>query len=386
NLKDAYHTPISGSYNYVYDRDRQLIQMNFPSGNQINNIYDNTKLVQIQMPEENIDFTYLCATKVESITNGTDTISYGYDGKLITSETLTGTLNHTLEYGYNNDFNLIVFSYAGDTVNYTYDNDGLLTGADSFTIFRNAGNGLPEAISDGALSLSRTFNGYGELSYEGYTINGQYLASWNLSRDNVGRIMAKTERVDGATSNYSYTYDPMGRLLSVTKDDTLVEEYEYGPNGTRTYEMNTQRGISGRSFTYSDEDHLLTTGDTTYEYNVDGFLLTKTQDTDVTTYDYSSRGELLSVTLPGGIVIDYVHDPLGRRIAKKVDGTIVEKYLWQGQARLLAVYDGSDNLIMRFEYAEGRMPHAMTKDGSTYYLTYDQVGSLKAVADASGNV
>jgi RHS repeat-associated protein len=50
------------------------------------------------------------------------------------------------------------------------------------------------------------------------------------------------------------------------------------------------------------------------------------------------------------------------------------------------VYDGSDNLAMRFEYADGRMPMAMTQGGSTYYLTYDQVGSLRVVADASGNV
>ena len=77
---------------------------------------------------------------------------------------------------------------------------------------------------------------------------------------------------------------------------------------------------------------------------------------------------------------------MGRRIAKKIDGVIVEKYLWQGLTRLLAVYDGSDNLLMRFEYADGRMPVAMTKGGSTYYLTYDQVGSLRVVADASGNV
>lgn len=71
----------------------------------------------------------------------------------------------------------------------------------------------------------------------------------------------------------------------------------------------------------------------------------------------------------------YIHDPFGRRIAKKVDGVIVGKYLWQGLTRLLAVYDGSDNLLMRFDYADGRMPMAMTKDGATYYLTYDQVGS-----------
>jgi len=52
---------------------------------------------------------------------------------------------------------------------------------------------------------------------------------------------------------------------------------------------------------------------------------------------------------------------------------------------LLAVYDGNNNLLMRFEYADARMPFAMTKGSATYYLAYDQVGTLKAVADASGN-
>ena len=41
---------------------------------------------------------------------------------------------------------------------------------------------------------------------------------------------------------------------------------------------------------------------------------------------------------------------------------------------------------MRFEYADGRMPTALTKSGAMYYLAYDQVGSLRAVADGSGNV
>jgi RHS repeat-associated protein len=178
----------------------------------------------------------------------------------------------------------------------------------------------------------------------------------------------------------------MGRLLTVTKDATLVEGYQYGPNGTRTYEMNALRGIAGRSMSYSDEDHLLTAGTATYQYDLDGFLTTKTQGTEVTTYSYSSRGELLSVSLPDGRIIDYLHDPLGRRIAKKVNGVITEKYLWQGLTRLLAVYDGSDSLVMRFEYADARTPLAMTRGGVTYYLTYDQVGSLRIVANSSGTV
>jgi RHS repeat-associated protein len=94
----------------------------------------------------------------------------------------------------------------------------------------------------------------------------------------------------------------------------------------------------------------------------------------------------LAVTLADGRIIEYVHDPLGRRIVKKINGVITEKYLWRGLTQLLAVYDGSDNLLMRFEYADGRMPIAMTKNGTTNYLTFDQIGSLRVVADASGNV
>jgi RHS repeat-associated protein len=41
---------------------------------------------------------------------------------------------------------------------------------------------------------------------------------------------------------------------------------------------------------------------------------------------------------------------------------------------------------MRFEYADERMPAAMTAGGLRYYLAYDQVGSLIAVADGSGSV
>ncbi|MEA3477641.1 MAG: RHS repeat-associated core domain-containing protein [Bacteroidota bacterium] len=205
-----------------------------------------------------------------------------------------------------------------------------------------------------------------------------------------GRLKPRDEPAEkdySAISNYVYTYDSIGRLLTVIKNGTLVEEYEYSPNGNRTYEMNILKGIPGRTFAYSDEDHLVTAGTVTYLYDYDGFLGRKTDGSDITEYEYSSRGELLNVSLPDGSLIEYVHDPLGRRIAKKVDNVTVEKYLWQGLTRLLAVYDGSNNLLMRFEYADGRMPVAMTMGGATtYYLTCDQVGSLRVVVDASGNI
>ena len=113
------------------------------------------------------------------------------------------------------------------------------------------------------------------------------------------------------------------------------------------------------AYTYSIEDHLLTAGSDTYQFDADGFLTSKTPSAGTTTYKYSSRGELLEVTLSDGTVISYDYDPMGRRIAKRVNGTIVEKYLWSGRIKLLTVFDGNDNLLMRFNYADDRVPYSM---------------------------
>ena len=386
NRQNTYQTPISGTYSYVYDKDRRLKQTDFPSGLQISNSYTDNLLTQIQTPEGNIDYEYLCSSKVGSITKGTESLSYEYDGSLLTSETKNGTLNQVLEFAYNNDFDLSAISYAGGTENLSYDNDGLLTGAGAYTISRNADNGLPEQVSGNVLSRVRTFNGYGELTAEDATVNSQPFTGWSVNRNNNGKITSKTETVNGSTVDYAYTYDAMGRLLTVHQDGTLVEEYQYGLNGSRTYEMNSLKSESGRTYSYSVEDHLLSAGGVSYQFDTDGFLVSRTDGAEVTGYQYSSRGELLEVSLPDGDSIEYLHDPLGRRIAKKVNGSIAEKYLWRGLTQLLAVYDGSDNLLMRFEYADGRMPVAMPAGGATYYLGYDQVGSLRTVSDATGSV
>ena len=36
-----------------------------------------------------------------------------------------------------------------------------------------------------------------------------------------------------------------------------------------------------------------------------------------------------SVDLTDGRSVTYDHDPMGRRIAKKIDGTVAEKYFWR---------------------------------------------------------
>ena len=181
------------------------------------------------------------------------------------------------------------------------------------------------------------------------------------------------------------TYDALGRLLTVTRDGILIEEYGYDANGNRVSQTSTVRGIS-RSLTYSDDNRLLTAGDVSCEHGADRFLTKIIQGASETDYLCSSRGELLRAALPNGRVIEYVYDPLGRRIAKKVDGAITEKYLREGMTRLLAVFDENDQILMRFSYADGRMPLAVTRWDLNYFLFYDQAGSLRMVTDPVGTL
>ncbi len=377
--RKTWATPMSGSYLYSYDKERKLKTITFPSGKLITNSYTKGLLTSTSTPEGVTTFEYGCSSLLSKAIKGTESISFTYDGSLLKTDTRAGLLNQTISYTYNNDFKLASLTYAGASYSLLYDNDNLLTKVGNFTITRNTQNGLPLSVSDGTLTNIRTFSSYGELDSNAYSIGATNKYSYNLTRDLAGRITQRVENIGSETITWDYSYDAVGKLTEVKKNGIVVESYSYDANGNRL----TGNAVN---YSYSAEDHVLTAGTDTYQFNVDGFLTSKTTAIGTTTYNYSSRGELLSVTKPDGTAISYDHDPMGRRIAKKINGVIIEKYLWKDSITLLAVYDGNNNLISRFNYADGRMPVSMTKGGTTYYLAYDQVGSLRAVADSTGNI
>ena len=290
---------------------------------------------------------------------------------------------------YDNNFNVISQTMnGGNKISFGYDNDGLLTtvgnpanGA-SMTLSYNSQNGLLTGTTLGNVTTSQTYSTFGELS--SYTANYSSSPIFQTSyvRDSLGRITTLNETIQGVSKSMQYSYDPVGRLEKVWRNDTLVSQYVYDANGNRVAHITPTSVDSG---TYDAQDRMLSYGGTQYIYTRNGDLQTKiapngTGGTDTTNYSYDALGNLMTVNLPTGDRIDYIIDGQNRRIAKMVNGQIVERWIYSGQLSPIAELDSAGNIIAQF------VGGYMIKGGNTYRLITDHIGSVRLVVDINSGV
>src|SRR5262249_46496390 len=157
-----------------------------------------------------------------------------------------------------------------------------------------------------------------------------------------------------------YTYDSNSNRLSFT-----------GPGGT----------VNG---TYDAQDRMTAYGAATYNYTANGELQSKTVGVQTTNYSYDVLGNLRQVTLPGGTQIEYIIDGQNRRIGKKVNGTLLQGFLYQDQLKPVAELDGSNNIVSRFVYGTHlNVPDYLIKGGVTYRVITDHLGNPRLVVNVA---
>lgn len=388
-LPDIIAPGDGGSYQFDYDMDRHVTTITYPSSGTITNTYTGDRLTAINTSDGTIISTeYESDDRVKKQTRGSNSVAYTYDGALLLNTTYAGALTQTISRTYNEYFQLENLSYAGVTQWFEYDGDGLLVRVGDDTYIdrdNNTSAGLPDSVKDDFCYVEKLYNNYGEQSEEHievYNANNSSVveSSWSVTRNGNSQIVTLAEDFNSASS-FQYFYDDLGHLSTVKKGDTIVESYSYDANGNRTLDN------ENNAYTYDAQDRLTGKGSILFSYTADGFLASRDDSGEVTSYDYSLTGELQQVTLPDSTVISYTYDPLGRRITKAINGSIVEKYLWYSKTLLLAVYDGSDTLKYRFEYADKEVPLRMIDNsGATYYYIGDHLGSLRQVVDEESNV
>jgi YD repeat-containing protein len=88
-------------------------------------------------------------------------------------------------------------------------------------------------------------------------------------RDESGAITQKKETLNGVTETFDYTFDEMGRLTQVQKNNAVSETYTYDNNGNRASATVNNQTITA---SYTLDDNLVVYGDNTYLYDDDGYL------------------------------------------------------------------------------------------------------------------
>jgi RHS repeat-associated protein len=390
NLGASYTAPnVGGSSQttYAYNLDRQLTTITRPDSQTISLVYDGAgRLSTLGVPGGQYGFAYSATTgNLAGITApGGGTLAFAYDGSLHTGTTWAGTVAGSVSRTFDNFFRLNSQSVNGaNTVNFTYDNDSLLTGAGNLSLAHNAQNGLLTGTTLGNVTDSVSYNGFAEATSYTAAFNSTQLLQEQYTYDKLGRVSQKTESIAGQTNTYAYTYDQAGRLTNVT--------FNGGPNPTVTYayDSNSNRltyNLGGviTNGTYDNQDRLTQYGNTTYIYTANGELQSQTLSGQTTQYSYDVLGNLTHVTLPDATQIDYVIDGQDRRIGKKVNGTLVQGFLYQNKLAPVAELDGANNLVSRFVYGSRRnVPDYMIKGGATYRLIADHLGSVRLVVDVN---
>ena len=344
-----------------------------------------------------VEFTYYPdgdhVGKLHQLTADLVTVEYGYNGALLASETWEGQgspVSGSVSWTHDDLFRIDTEQVGGGSViGFTRDDDGLLTGAGSLSFGRPLDTGVLATAAIGALYEAFTPDDFGDL--ESYAVTRDAVTVYRVlyARDDLGRVTRKTETIDGdADLVEDYEYDVGGRLWHVWRSFGLSCRADPGQcesTATFTYDDNGNRD-AGAGASYDEQDRLTARSGVSFSYTHDGRLEQKIDGSATTDYTYDALSGLRRVQRPSQPDIDYVIDGRGRRIGKKVGGSLVRAWLYRDDLNPVAEL-GADGttLVAQFVYGtKGHVPEYMVKVGSpnqTYRLVTDQLGSVRLVVD-----
>jgi RHS repeat-associated protein len=391
----SYTPPLVGAQSsevrYFYDPDRMPDHIDPPGVQSVDFVYDTAgRLSLVDHATGQLTFAYDAANRPISLDTPLISLTPAYDGGLITGTTWTGAVAGSVTHTYDNNFRLATESVNGaNAITFQFDNDDRLTSAGGLTLTRNPLNWLITGTRLGNVTDQFGYNGFGEVTSYSAASSGANVYGAQYTRDNLARITQKSETLGGVTDTFNYSYNARGRLSDVRKNGSLTATSTYDANGNRL------TGPSGTTtYTYDDQDRVLTmntgAGPTSYTHTLNGELQSKTAGGQTTTYQYDGPSNLLHVTLPTGTQIDYVIDAQHRRIGKKINGSLVQSFLYADGADGLmpvAELDANNNVVSRFVFSTGiNVPAYMTKGGTTYRFIIDHLGSPRLLIDTATGV
>ncbi len=332
--------------------------------------------------------------RLTTAANASDTLTWTYD--LAAQVKFEDSAFNGTHVGYTHDLagNRLTSILGVRTLTYDYDDDGklwhLTWGSGTYTFgYDDAHRRRSLTYPNGAVT-TYTPDLLSRLEAVGTTVGGNPVIQTTHTYDAMGNRLTR----GGGEFTLGYEYDNVYRLTAANalppppcpgcppQPPEPWEGYGYDAVGNRTGTV-----FSRFEWTYSDRNELLSTGGgSTFTYDLNGNMATRSEGADNWTYEWSVENELTRVVKNGTEIATFKYDALGRRI-EKVAGGVTKRFTYDGEDILRERIVGVKNL--RYVHGPGIDEPLGSEELNPGTLTYyhaDALGSIVKVTDATGAV
>ena len=264
--------------------------------------------------------------------------------------------------------------------------DGRLTQVDegrAFQLEYDALNLLDIEFHDGA-EFQRSYDDAGLLSRLAYTDdNGNELYVIELEREAGGRIVSR--RVNGVETRYEY--DLQGRLISQTSESESIR-FAYDGLGNR---VRVDRNGSVEESQFDANDRLTSAAGRTVTYSENGYIESRGISGGSESFEYDYLGRLSRFTRAGANAVDvtYEYDVDGLLLTRTSGGESLS-FIWDRYSgrlpMLAAVQNAAGETQVEIFYDSDNYVMQRNADGTEIRYVVDQQGSVLAGLDEDGTI
>jgi RHS repeat-associated protein len=244
-------------------------------------------------------------------------------------------------------------------------------------------------VSLNGLSQDRYYGSYDALDRIGQIL--RYTSAYPIERthayDSLGRVERYTDRQQQVTSwEMVYAEDPYGDCPGCWILVDSIPTIDWVTLDSAAYAYDKVANRIGPLDTLGTGNRLTAFAGWKITYDAGGFMTSRRKGADTLNYSWNALGQLVQVTstVPA-YTVTYGYDGFGRRVRKTVNG-VATRYLVEGD-RVLVELDNSWAPVAKYSYYPGvDRPHAMQRNGTTYYYTQDAQANVTGLLNATGGI